>query len=309
MLLSSIPTLGGFTFRKAIRLRDDNGALIRMFQEIGILHKNMCCTGCQSAMRLQESSHFSLDGFAWRCPTKSCKKRLSVRKDSYFANAHLTMGKCFMLLFCYFRYKNMLHIHIADIAEVTKNAISEWAIFIRETISHYFLKNPLVLGQHHAVQIDESLFGGKRKYHHGNHQLHEHSWVFGIVEEETKLCVLWMVDNRKRKTLLPLIKDHIFPGAIVKSDQWKPYEALNQSGYEHLTVNHSVQFVTSEGIHTQAIESLWSQVKSGMKIKRGTSTRHLAGYLDLFSFQRLAEHRKITCLDAFIELIQVGSCF
>ena len=51
-------------------------------------------------------------------------------------------------------------------------------MFMRETISHFFLENPIKL--RNTIQIDESLFGGKRKYNRGNHFIHKKGWVFGM---------------------------------------------------------------------------------------------------------------------------------
>ncbi len=51
---------------------------------------------------------------------------------------------------------------------------------MRETISHYFLENPIKL--RNTIQIDESLFGGKRKYNRGNHSVHKKGWVFGMFQ-------------------------------------------------------------------------------------------------------------------------------
>ena len=106
------------------------------------------------------------------------------------------------------------------------------------------------------LQIDESMFGGRRKYNRGDHNKHFKSWVFGMVEEETGLNVLWMVDNRCKDTLESIITDHIVSGATVKSDEWSSYTSLTQKGYEHLTVNHSVYFVNEEGVHTDCTPSL-----------------------------------------------------
>ena len=81
------------------------------------------------------------------------------------------------------------------------------------------------------------------------------------------MCI---VDDRTKATLLPIIAQHIYPGATVKSDEWSSYWSLEAMGFQHLTVNHKLAFVTCSGIHTQLVESLWSQVKSILKVKRGT---------------------------------------
>jgi hypothetical protein len=46
----------------------------------------------------------------------------------------------------------------------------DWRRYIREEISHYLQENPTILGDKgRAIQVDESLFGGRRKYNKGNH--------------------------------------------------------------------------------------------------------------------------------------------
>ena len=48
----------------------------------------------------------------------------------------------------------------------------------------------------------------------------------------------------------------------VRSDQWKAYIGLNDIGVNHITVNHSKNFVDPKTwAHTQRIESLWNQCK------------------------------------------------
>ena len=181
---------------------------------------------------------------------------------------------------------------------------------MRESISHYFIEHPLKLGAEYPVQIDESLFGHKCKYHRGSHFLHTQSWVFGMIEETTGLNVLWLVDDRKRTTLFNIIREHIHPGATIKSDEAAQYKALDELGYSHLAVNHSVNFVSSSGVHTQAIECLWSQVKSLLKAKRGTRTELLAGYLDLYSFRSLAKYVNKQALELFFErVIQINNVY
>ena len=121
------------------------------------------------------------------------------------------------------------------------------------------------------------------------------------------MCV---IDDKTKATLIPIIKERIYPGAIVKSDEWSSYWCLGKEGFEHLTVNHKLSFVTLDGVHTQLVESLWSQVKSIIKVKRGTNGGMLQGYLDYYSFHRLACFRKLSPIDLFFgTVIQVGNFY
>src|SRR5689334_6587542 len=78
------------------------------------------------------------------------------------------------------------------------------------------------------------------------------------------------VETRDAVTLHTLIQCFILPGTTISSDCWSSYvtrtgtsliERLPEN-YQHLTVNHSINFVDPHtGAHTQAIESLWQKYK------------------------------------------------
>ncbi|KAL9977945.1 hypothetical protein ACROYT_G015413 [Oculina patagonica] len=91
-----------------------------------------------------------------------------------------------------------------------------------------------------TVEIDESKFG-KMKYYHSRYI--EGQWVFGSICREMKVCFLVPVERRDKDTLLPIICTHILPRTRVTSDTTKAYDCLQDEGYSHITVNHSLNFV------------------------------------------------------------------
>ena len=127
-----------------------------------------------------------------------------------------------------------------------------------------------------TAKIDESKFG-KTKYHRGRKI--EGKWVFGGLCRETKACFLVPVERRDKETLLPIIRAQILPGTRVMSDLWRSYDCLKDEGYEHLTVNHSLNFVDPDtGAHTQGIENTWWGVKRSYP-RTGTSKELLERYV------------------------------
>jgi len=76
------------------------------------------------------------------------------------------------------------------------------------------------------------------------------------------------------------------------SDCWRAYDCLSSEGFVHQTVNHSQNFVDpTSGAHTQNIERLWRDVRSGIP-RFGRSEKHLVGYLAEFLFKRkFPDHR------------------
>ena len=64
-----------------------------------------------------------------------------------------------------------------------------------------------------------------------------------------------IVQQRDAATLLPIIQQHLLPGTTVHSDEWSSYRRVARlpNVRSHVTVNHSLEFVSSSGIHTQNV--------------------------------------------------------
>ncbi len=77
-------------------------------------------------------------------------------------------------------------------------------------------------------EIDKSKF--EKRMYHRRHRV-EGDWVFGGRKEFDKSKIfMFVVKNRTRDGLLPLIKKWIKPGPIIHSDCWKPHDTLGQEG-------------------------------------------------------------------------------
>ena len=107
----------------------------------------------------------------------------------------------------------------------------------------------------------------------------EGKWVFGGICRETKACFLVPVERRDKDTLIPIIHAQILPGICVMSGMWKAYDCLKDEGYNHLTVNHSLNFVDPDaGAHTQRIENTRWGIKRSIP-RTGISRALLGSYL------------------------------
>ena len=118
------------------------------------------------------------------------------------------------------------------------------------------------------IKIDKSASGG-RKYNRG--RLTKTRWVLGGICRRTKKCFLKVVDKRDANTLHSVILDNVEPGTTIVTDMWHGYNSLEQYGYTHLSVNHSLNFVCprNSAVHTQTIESHWSKIKRDMRRRVG----------------------------------------
>ena len=105
------------------------------------------------------------------------------------------------------------------------------------------------------------------------------------VSHSPALGYMQIVARRDAATLLPIIQQHVGPGTIIHSDQWRAYSRVASlpNVASHATVNHSVEFVDSTtGVHTENVESYWNRVKIKLKRMRGCHELELSGYLDEF---------------------------
>jgi len=180
----------------------------------------------------------------------------------------------------------------------------DWAHYVRRVININRRYRPKIGGPGVVVQIDESLFRGRRKNMTGRLLLGDRGrdarrrnygnrvdgpWIVGMIDSN-KNVRLFFVRDRSANTLLHLIRSVVLPGSIIHTDGWGGYYRVGQgewpdgeAAYGHQIVNHSVEFVSAEGAHTQAIERVWTDIKTNfIKIKRSTSKElfheHIAYY-------------------------------
>ncbi|MEL6704806.1 MAG: IS1595 family transposase [Bacteroidota bacterium] len=147
------------------------------------------------------------------------------------------------------------------------------------------------------VEADETYIGGKprirgvSKRGRGTRKVP----VIGAVQRDGKIVVK-AVDNVKRETVIPWLKEHIKEGAEVYTDELNIYDVLPEEGYEHEKVLHKQRQyarITEDGknVHTNHLEGFWSYPKSAvLRIHRGVSRRKLQGYLNEHAFRY--NHRK-----------------
>lgn len=70
------------------------------------------------------------------------------------------------------------------------------------------------------------------------------AWVLGLVslDDPTKVLFFYVAD-RSGDTLLSVIQQHVAAGSTVVTDCWAGYRGLAGLGFNHLTVNHTQNFV------------------------------------------------------------------
>ena len=210
----------------------------------------------------------------------------TIRKGSFFEHLKISLEKWLLLLHHW--ATNAKINTTAGAVRVSRVSVMQANKFTWEVCSTKLLQNPIVLGNPGVVvEINESLFSHKVKAHRG-HPPRKEIWVFGIVDtsHQPALGYMQIVPQRNAATLLPIIQSHVQPGSIVHSDEWRTYSRIqSQLHLQHNTVNHSIQFVTPTGVHTNHVESYLNRTKMKIKAMRGCTEGELSSYLDEFMYK------------------------
>ena len=100
-----------------------------------------------------------------------------------------------------------------------------------------------------------------------------------------------VVPDVKRRTLEPIIRENVEPGAAVYTDELRSYLSLDRAGYTHRRVNHGAGEYVRGDVHVNAVEGFWSRLKNSI---RGThvhvSQKHLQKYVKEFEFRYNRRH-------------------
>lgn len=155
----------------------------------------------------------------------------------------------------------------------SKNTVTKYSRFCRLVMQQEVVLAGRKLGgvdedgTRRIVEIDESHFRGKRKYHRGTAGGSYDIWIFGMVcrstlpFEQKKRVRLFYVPDRTRRTLIGVLANNVLAGTHVMSDQFTSYinmpsqPEMDGMHIHHTTVNHSLHFYDAvTGTCTNGIE-------------------------------------------------------
>ncbi|KAG5679537.1 hypothetical protein PVAND_009097 [Polypedilum vanderplanki] len=248
------------------------------------------------------------DNFRWRCyntvriskkAPKKCNYSRSLTSGTFFSS-HLSIVDICKFLVLWVQNASLLV--IKNETEITaQKTLVDWSSMSREVLFDAFILNAKPLGGiGRTIEIDESKFG-RRKYNRGKRV--EGQWIFGLLERETGDIILVPVEKRDRDTLIPIIQKYVLPGSTIISDFWKSYDTLNDLGYQHLKVNHSITFKDPEtGANTNRIESTWRAAKASYS-SSGRRKSFYASYLAKYIFMKKCRSLE---LDPFLEFLRLA---
>lgn len=140
-----------------------------------------------------------------------------------------------------------------------------------------------------TIEVDETFIGGKAR--------NRHRKILAIKGQPLKTIVLGTLDRKGRVAtkvvnyvrsgeVLGYLEKRIEKGSTIYTDDHPVYQTLVKRGYTHDTTAHSAGEYVRGNVHTNNIESFWSQIKRSVN---GTyhvvSPKYLPEYLSEFSFR------------------------
>ena len=123
------------------------------------------------------------DGYGWRCTEWRCHRWVSICRNSFFQGSHISLVKWLHVIY-FWSHDDSNH-RIQHMSGLSNNTVGKMFKALRSVCSNKIATNLIRIGgPGHIVEIDESKFGHKQKYHHG--RFGEGPWVFGAIDRVYK---------------------------------------------------------------------------------------------------------------------------
>ena len=143
-----------------------------------------------------------------------------------------------------------------------------------------------------TLEMDEAYIGGKRRDRTGRPGRGDPKKmpVFGIAERgqdgQPGRIVAKVVPDVRTKSLMPIVKERVFPSSVVYTDEYQSYATLAGMGFKHSRIHHSQKVYVMGDVHTNTIDGFWALLKHGISgVYHGVSSKWLQAYLDEYAFR------------------------
>lgn len=269
------------------------------------------CLGSQLTLVLAKDRS---DGYKWRCP--KCKRAMSVRHGSIFAGSHLDIQTSFALLYMWVHdYDNR---HAEWELSLDHKTISDWFGRFRRLCIDYQHSMGKIGGAGKIVEFDQTCLV-HQKHHRGKPKPGTQVWYFvGVERDSGGRCFAVRINKRDIATIDKVIDNYIEAGSMLISDEWRAHlnivGRLEEKGFQHHIIRHkkatgggfarTVEINDEElRVHTNKCEGLNAHLKHKLKRLRGTSRRHVEGYLAEAVFRMNSRASNLTPFEAFVRMI------
>ena len=225
--------------------------------------------------------------FYHHCREKDCRLQFSCKTGTAMQSSKISMRKWLWAMYkVSVSRKGISSLQLAKELGITQKSAWHMIHRIKEACGND--EGDMLSG---IVEVDETYIGGLEKNKHESKKRHDGRGVVGKVpvlgmkERDGKVKVK-VIEDRTAETLKREITDSVEKGSVVFTDDWKSYNVLIDSDYEHSTVNHSAKEFVRGVISTNAVESVWAVLKrSIVGTYHHVSLKHLPRYINEAAFR------------------------
>jgi len=222
----------------------------------------------------------------WKC--RDCRKQFTVRKNTIFEESHLPLHLWLQAIHLMVSSKKGISSHqLHRVLGITYK--SAW--FLTHRIRECMRDGALAPfgGNGGTVEVDETFIGQKHKKKEGARGYAHKNAMLTLVDRDTKQAKSIVVDDIKKDTLVPILRENIAKEAVIYTDEAKQYTFLGREFADHDFTTHSKgEYVKREKpqVHTNTVEGFYSIFKRGMKgVYQHCGKQHLHRYAAEFDFR------------------------
>lgn len=237
------------------------------------------CTACGS--KKVRKAEITRNGY--RC--NICETRFNLYTSSLFGNTKIGLSVWFLLIYLFAsNKKNISAVQNARNLGVT--GTTSWKLM--DKIRSTFHQDDIKLSG--EVEIDEAFISKSKWRRVGDWSRYlQKPPVLGLFERGTGKVVMIALDDRKVKTIAPIIQAHVIKGSTIYTDAYKGYQKVEN--YTHAFVKHRDGEFVRGNVHTNNIEGCWSFFKRNIKNSHHSiSNKHLQAYLNEGAFKWNNKH-------------------
>jgi len=283
---------------------NDDACLHRIYE---LRFKGLVCPTCNSEKPFNRVK----DRRAYQCP--GCGFQLYPTSGTVFEKTTIPLSNWFFAIFLQTTTRNGV---AAKELERQMDICYKTALRMSHQIRK-LMSNQSTEPFTGVVEIDETIIGkghsNAGSYSYGRNNKKELK-AKGTYKEAPKVSVFGMlqrggninvrvVEDLKLDTLQPIISEMVVSGSTVYTDESKLYQSLHKR-FDHDTVHHTANEFVRGNVHTNGIESFWSQLKrtiDGTHIH--VSKKHLQKYIDEVAFRYMYRGKQQEMFNAILNRV------
>jgi transposase-like protein len=214
-----------------------------------------------------------------------CKKSFSVTVGTIFHRTHFDLRNWFYIISMMLNAKKGISAYQVA-RELELNRPTVWAIMHRVRKALATEQGELLRG---IFEMDETYLKNNKNEsdddnHKGGHSNKTHTPIIAFKEKNGNLKA-FVADDTTSATLSEIIINNIEAGSELHTDEYNAYK-FTRKFWKHKSVNHSVEYVSAEGIHTNSVEGFWSLLKRGIKGNfHFVTKKYLESYVTEFEYR------------------------